>query len=53
VKSFLGEAFEKVVQPLMAEEEEDETEEESDDQKSRYSYDDDWSDPSQPNLEKW
>jgi len=53
VKSFLGEAFEKVVQPLMAEEEEDETKEESDDQKSRYSYDDDWSDPPQPNLEKW
>lgn len=53
VKSFLGEAFEKVVQPLMAEEEEDESEEESDNIKSRYSYDDDWSDPPQPNLEKW
>jgi len=53
VKSFLGEAFEKVVQPLMAEEEEDESEEESDDKRSRYSYDDDWSDPPQPNLEKW
>ncbi len=53
VKSFLGEAFEKVVQPLMAEEEEDESEEESNDQRSRYSYDDDWSDPPQPNLEKW
>ncbi|NBD15834.1 MAG: DUF697 domain-containing protein [Cyanobacteria bacterium] len=53
VKSFLGEAFEKVVQPLMAEEEEDESEEESNDKRSRYSYDDDWSDPPQPNLEKW
>ncbi len=53
VKSFLGEAFEKVVQPLMAEEEEDESEEESNDTRSRYSYDDDWSDPPASKLEKW
>ena len=48
VKSFLGEAIEKVVQPLMDEEEEDEDSE--DNQKSDYT---DWSNPPKQKLEDW
>jgi len=48
VKSFLGEAIEKVVQPLMQEEEEN-----SDRENNDYSQDDDWYNPPQRNLEKW
>jgi hypothetical protein len=48
LKSFIGEAIEKVVQPLMQEEEEDETPDQDHDERN-----DDWYDPPQRNLEKW
>ena len=52
VKSFLGEAFEKVVQPLMAEEE-DEDEPETHDSSSRDGKNDDWFDPPKHKLKEW
>ena len=50
VKSFLGEAFEKVVQPLMAEEED---EPETHDSSSRDGKNDDWFDPPKHKLKEW
>ncbi|MFP4337643.1 MAG: YcjF family protein [Halothece sp.] len=55
VKSFLGEAIEKVVQPLMDEEEEDAEEDREDNLKSddTDSRNDDWSTPPKQKLEDW
>lgn len=55
VKSFLGEAIEKVVQPLMDEEEEDAEEDSEANQKSDYTdaRNDDWSTPPKQKLEDW
>lgn len=55
VKSFLGEAIEKVVQPLMDEEEEDAEEDSEANQKSDYtdSRNDDWSNSPKQKLEDW
>lgn len=54
VKSFLGEAFEKVVQPLMAEEEEeDDLEQETPDHSSRSFDYNDWFDPPERNFKEW
>lgn len=50
VKSFLGEAIEKVVQPLMNESDATEEDQENDDFNH---YNDDWYEPPERNLEKW
>ena len=57
VKSFLGEAIEKVVQPLMDEEEEDDDDHDNSNSdhvfKENLNTDDDWSDPPKQKLEDW
>ncbi|PSO48062.1 MAG: GTP-binding protein [Cyanobacteria bacterium SW_9_44_58] len=52
VKSFIGEAMEKVVEPLMNKEEED-SEEQAEQEYDYNQQGDDWHNPPQPNLEKW